>query len=81
MGNPRNSQVFDAMFEAKSHSVAVAMPANLLRMQKTKLGYQITFGISHEWGDKLMAEKAFGVVFMAERDEFFATQKKLEEAE
>lgn len=63
---------FDKMkaIARRNGAIGSAPLGNMLQLQRTKDGYQITLGIAHEWGDKVMRDECVGALYLIDKTEF-----------
>lgn len=77
MRRPDNFDVLREM-SARGGNIQIAPLNNILRMQKVKLGTQITIGVGGDVLTGITMGKFVGGLLLADRDEFTAIQLELD---
>lgn len=67
---------FDKMkaIARRNGAISSAPLSNMLQLQRAKQGYQITLGISHEWGDKIMRDECLGALYLIDKSEWVKSE-------
>lgn len=56
------------------------LATNLIELKRTKHGYELTIGVNHEWGDKVMANKVVGALYLIDTEAFMNAKAALQES-
>jgi hypothetical protein len=57
------------------------LATNLIELRRNKHGYELTIGVDHEWGDKVMANKVVGALYLIDTEAFMKAKATPSEEE